>query len=316
MYTLRSDHQWLVGLTHVEQDVFTNVNPAWMMRGRTGVAGSILLSQALLAAFETVPDNFSMHTVHATFLKASKSNMEILYHVERVRTGKRFATRTVFCSEGGTALANLTIGFACDQSAPTDPNLTHAVPMPTDLEAPEDGVDDFAKVYRSSSGGFVQGQRHPIILTDSADPSTRRTRQWIRTIGPEINETRLCQATLLYISDLYILDAPARLFDLKLGLGMPDRVQGGGEESTGEPGAGNVVYMGSLNHTVRVLSLEGYKAHEWTYMEASSEWAGNGRVVVSTRIFTRSGVLVASCRQEGLYKLKSSARASRWVAKM
>lgn len=62
--------------------------------------------------------------------------------------------------------------------------------------------------------------------------------------------------------------------------------------------------MVSLDHTIYFHRPKEFRADEWLYTEMQTPWAGAGRGVVQSRIWTQDGRLVASCFQEGLVRLK------------
>ena len=62
--------------------------------------------------------------------------------------------------------------------------------------------------------------------------------------------------------------------------------------------------MVSLDHTIYFHAPRDVRADEWLFSEMESPWAGDGRGLVLQRIWNRQGVLVASCVQEGLVRLK------------
>lgn len=124
---------------------------------------------------------------------------------------------------------------------------------------------------------------------------------------------------LLYMTDMYVLDTPLRTRGFDIGYGTPDTVEG--EEpatatATTTPATGQATeaspppspsptcrvpddsFRASLSHTVYVHAPAALCASEWLYYETSSPWASDGRVLISSRIFTRSGVLVATSYQE------------------
>ena len=43
---------------------------------------------------------------------------------------------------------------------------------------------------------------------------------------------------------------------------------------------------------------------QWMYSEMWTPWSGDGRGVVGQRIWSREGMLLASCMQEGVVRLK------------
>jgi acyl-CoA thioesterase len=96
----------------------------------------------------------------------------------------------------------------------------------------------------------------------------------------------------MYFSDFVILDAPARLFDLHVGMPvLGDPVQGPDKTP-------DLEFMSSLNHVVHVHDARGFQANEWMFVEIDSPWASGGRSMGRSRIFTRDEKLVATCVQE------------------
>lgn len=58
--------------------------------------------------------------------------------------------------------------------------------------------------------------------------------------------------------------------------------------------------MVSLDHTIYFHDPRGFRADEWMITEMDSPWAADGRGLVTEKIFTREGKLIASCFQEVL----------------
>ncbi|KAL1850674.1 hypothetical protein VTK73DRAFT_9637 [Phialemonium thermophilum] len=62
--------------------------------------------------------------------------------------------------------------------------------------------------------------------------------------------------------------------------------------------------MVSLDHTIYFHEPRRVRADEWMFAEMESPWAGDGRGVVTQRIFSKDGTLLATCIQEGVVRLK------------
>ena len=101
--------------------------------------------------------------MHCYFVLAGNSEMPILYHVERVRSGKSFATRTVQARQRGKVIFTTTISFVRQHSA-GDKVLEHAVTMPP-VPGPVEGKDDLD--YGGSDTGPFQSQRIEILNSAS-----------------------------------------------------------------------------------------------------------------------------------------------------
>jgi acyl-CoA thioesterase len=62
--------------------------------------------------------------------------------------------------------------------------------------------------------------------------------------------------------------------------------------------------MVSLDHSIFFHNPKRFRADEWMLTEMNSPWAGEGRGLVLQRIWSKDGVLIATCTQEGLVRLK------------
>lgn len=100
-----------------------------------------MIAQSLAAAFYTVPDPaatngslFLPHSMHCYFLLAGDAAIPIIYHVERVRNGRSFVTRTVQARQRGRCIFTTTISFVAERS-PEEPCLEHGWDLPSDAIA-------------------------------------------------------------------------------------------------------------------------------------------------------------------------------------
>lgn len=62
--------------------------------------------------------------------------------------------------------------------------------------------------------------------------------------------------------------------------------------------------MVSLDHSIFFHNPRKFRADEWMLTEMNSPWAGEGRGLVLQRIWSKDGILIATCVQEGLVRLK------------
>jgi acyl-CoA thioesterase II len=60
----------------------------WVMRGRRGVSGSVIMSHALLAGKHTIEECYHMHSLHCNYIASSGNEASIQYHVERIKEGR------------------------------------------------------------------------------------------------------------------------------------------------------------------------------------------------------------------------------------
>lgn len=65
-----------------------------------------------------------------------------------------------------------------------------------------------------------------------------------------------------------------------------------------KPPTKEIGMMVSLDHTIYFHSRRGFRADEWIFTETMSPWAGEGRGLVTQKMWTRDGTLIATCIQE------------------
>jgi acyl-CoA thioesterase 8 len=56
--------------------------------------------------------------------------------------------------------------------------------------------------------------------------------------------------------------------------------------------------MVSLDHTIYFHNPRSFRADEWLFSEMETPWSGDGRGLVFQRIYSKDGMLIASCVQE------------------
>jgi acyl-CoA thioesterase 8 len=148
----------LTQLSDIDPDLFTNTRPLWHPPGARGIYGGAAIAQCLSAAQRTVDRDFTVHSMHCYFVLAGNSEIPIIYHVERVRSGKSFATRTVQARQRGKVIFTTTMSFV-RQNSGGEQLVQHATPMP-DVPKPLKGQNDF--VDPTDAGPF-QSQRIDIL---------------------------------------------------------------------------------------------------------------------------------------------------------
>jgi acyl-CoA thioesterase 8 len=148
----------LTQLSDIDPDLFTNTRPLWHPPGARGIFGGAAIAQTLAAAQKTVSPDFTVHSMHCYFVLAGNAEIPIIYHVERVRSGKSFATRTVQARQRGKVIFTTTMSFV-RQNSGGDKKVEHAHPMPK-VQDPSEGLDDM-DVNPDGRSPF-QSQRLPI----------------------------------------------------------------------------------------------------------------------------------------------------------
>lgn len=109
----------------------------------------------------TVPADFAVHSMHCYFVLAGDSEIPILYHVERVRDGRSFITRTVQARQRGRPIFTTTLSFSRVGSG-GEKTIMHAVRKP-DVPLPEDAVPGTVKALSNAGGGPFESRKAGIV---------------------------------------------------------------------------------------------------------------------------------------------------------
>ena len=88
-----------------------------------------MIAHCLSAAHRTVPADFTAHSMHCYFVLAGNPDIPIIYHVEHIREGRSFATRTVQAKQRGNPIFTTTLSFVRENSAGKEV-LRHSLEMP------------------------------------------------------------------------------------------------------------------------------------------------------------------------------------------
>ncbi|KFY88209.1 hypothetical protein V500_06491 [Pseudogymnoascus sp. VKM F-4518 (FW-2643)] len=318
----------LTELSVIGPDIFTNTRPLWHPPGARGVYGGAVIAQCLAAAQRTVPSHFTIHSMHCYFVLAGDSTIPILYHVEHVREGKSFATRTVQARQRGKCIFTTTMSFAREGSGGAE-TVQHAALMPEGITPPEPDLPGSNK--DGSSGPPFESQRIA-ILNGNGEPNAKKTRQWIRARGKISpaggHEAHL--SALAYMSDSYFIGTISRIHNLwrfptpgsaldksiAANPGAAEQMrknktyEGFGDDLDNRNNRPEVGMMVSLDHTIYFHEPRSLKADEWIFTEMESPWSGDGRGLVFQKMWSADGRLIATCIQEGVVRLRQDVPPS------
>lgn len=109
----------------------------------------------------TVPADYAVHSMHCYFVLAGDSEIPILYHVERVRDGRSFVTRTVQARQRGRPIFTTTLSFSRVGSG-GEKTIHHAVSKP-DVPLPEEAEPGSLKALSNAGGGPFESRKAGIL---------------------------------------------------------------------------------------------------------------------------------------------------------
>lgn len=174
--------------------------------------------------------------MHCYFVLAGDATIPVLYHVERVREGRSFATRTVQARQRGRAIFTTTLSFVREGSAGTD-TVDHSSPLPDGVgewldanvgsvqpekkgggakEGANDKEEDDDNDDEDSAASPFEALRMDTLNNEADNPAVKRTRQWLRcrgTISAAAGHQGHLSA-LAYMSDSYFIGTIARVHNL------------------------------------------------------------------------------------------------------
>ncbi|WP_084530372.1 acyl-CoA thioesterase [Nocardia miyunensis] len=256
------------------------------------IYGGQAVGQALIAAGRTVTQERRAHSLHGHFIHPGNPREPVLYHVERVRDGGSFTTRSVRATQGGVTIFLLTASFQRPERGFSHQALETAAPAPEELPEFDDSVDpvylaeaDWLPHLRANIAvDFRFPEEYPRIANARGESRPPRQRAWVRT-STRLAKDHLTQAAgFAYTSDLFLLSSA-----------LPPHAV-----TIDEPG----MQLASLDHSVWLH--EDFRADEWHLYEQEGLWTGGGRGLARGHLYNRNGVLVASTMQEGLLRLATS----------
>lgn len=274
----------LLSLEPIEENLFRgqSVDLGW---GR--VYGGQVLGQALSAAFQTVPDDRHIHSMHAYFLLPGDVSRPVVYDVDRIRDGSSFTTRRVVAIQNGRAILNLSASFHKEESG-----FEHADPMPEapdpeslpdDREKYAEFLDRLPKFLRERALGNNPFQTRTVEAIDdpiAPEPAPPERMYWLKTVAPLSDGLPLHQYLLAYASDNAFLTTALKPHGVTwLSPGMQ---------------------MASLDHAM--WFHRPFRLDDWLLYVIDSPVAVGARAVVRGKFFNRAGELVATTVQEGLVR--------------
>ncbi|MBZ5733656.1 acyl-CoA thioesterase II [Nocardioides sp. TRM66260-LWL] len=265
----------LLDLETIDQNLFRGEQqPSNLER----VFGGQVAAQALVAADRTVDDSYVVHSLHAYFLQPGDTAARIVYDVERLRDGRSFATRRVLARQHGRPIFAMTVDLQRPEEGRDHQDVMPDVPAPEDCLDPRTlpGSDDLAE-WDSVQFRYV-GSSADLLPPDRERPG--RQRFWLRVADRLPDEPLAHTAGFAYLSDLTLMGAALAPHGLRMG--------------------GRHTLVASLDHAI--WFHRPFRVDEWLLYDQVSPAGAGARGLVTARVFTQDGTLVASVAQEALLR--------------
>ena len=272
-------------LERIDTDLYRGTSPD---DGRPRIFGGLVASQSLIAACRTV-EGRRAHSLHSYFLREGDTKIPVIYHVDRIRDGRSFATRRVVARQNGKAIFNLSVSFQADEEG-----LSHQVPMP-EAPPPDDIPSSFERMSEYAAEGhpvfkFLVNIERPIEkrAIDYIDPRNPKPfkgehRLWFKPHGELPDDPVIHQGVLTYATDVQLLDSCIYYH--------------------GRSYLSKDLMLASLDHTI--WFHRPFRFDDWMLYVTHSTNSAGGRGLNFGRIYTKDGVLAASVAQESLMRSRT-----------
>ncbi|HFA48431.1 MAG TPA: acyl-CoA thioesterase II [Bacteroidetes bacterium] len=272
----------LLDLERIEENIFRGQShfTSWKR-----VYGGQVLAQALHAAYQTVPGDRFVHSMHGYFILAGRIDMPIVYDVDRIRDGGSFTTRRIVAIQNGKAIFNAAASFQLEQEGLDHQISMPNVPPPETLVADEKIIEKFKSQMSEAHWSLYKNRPIEFRQVEKFDPLNQQKSEpfrhvWFRSKG-QVRGTKVTHQELLaYASDYNLLVTAA----------LPHLDQLKRQE----------LFFASLDHAM--WFHRDFRIDDWLLYAIDSPSASNSRGFARGNIFTRNGVLVASVVQEGLMR--------------
>jgi len=258
----------LISLKKLEENLFEGKSS---FMGSPNVFGGQVVSQALHAAYQTVPSDRFCHSLHSYFILPGHLEKPIYFEVANLRDGGSFSTRVVTAKQDG---------YEHQEKMPV-------VTPPEELMSWNDVAEQFGSVLPKSIMRFVLAER-PLDFkpVEFVNPFEKKdypnfSNVWLTFNDvPEDLPLPIIQQLIAYSSDYNLLSTAIKPHASKAHFGNTQ--------------------MASLDHSIwfhREPNL-----HDWILVNVESPSANDTRGFTRGNLFNRSGELICSVAQEGLIR--------------
>jgi acyl-CoA thioesterase-2 len=271
-------------LEAIEVNLFRGRSPD---DGFPRIFGGLVIAQALLAAYETVPERIC-HSLHAYFIRPGDVKAPVLYQVERARDGGTFTTRRVAAIQHGEQIFNLAASFQAPEEGFEHQDAMPEAPDPESIPTEADRARELeGKVHPRVLANMMRERPIDVRWPDPQDmfkpvPKAPKKQVWMRARQPIGNDVRMQQAILAYASDMAFMETALRVHGLVWTT----------------PG----LQSASLDHAMWFHHPSNF--NEWHLFDQDSPSTSEGRGLVRGEMFSQDGKLVASVAQECLMRLR------------
>jgi acyl-CoA thioesterase-2 len=253
--------------------------------GSPNVFGGQVLGQSLHAAASTV-EGRRPHSMHALFILPGNHRLPIEYEVERVRDGGSFTTRRVVAFQEGRRIFVMSASFQTSEDG-----LSHQKPAPASVDP--DSLPSSLEKWKQRAASLkrpflpvpVDFRADHAVDIFSGQTRSADKQMWVRAPLRLPDQPLVHESLFAYVSDYGLLSTSLQPHGVFLG---DERLQ-----------------IASLDHTI--WFHRPFRMDEWLLFLMESPNASGGRGLCFAHVYNREGVLVASCAQEGLIRMRDKS---------
>ncbi|MUH60497.1 acyl-CoA thioesterase [Bifidobacterium canis] len=256
------------------------------------VYGGQVISQSLIAASKTVPEDRLPDSIHGYFIAPGDIHQDLLFDVENLRDGHSFSARRVNVTQSHGSILTAIASFQTQGQS----GVEFADPMPTDIPEPESLTSSidmmkpyadqsaFAKYYAQNSPFDIRYISKPIMLgpdKESAAHDDGRQLLWMRANG-DIDVSQTFHRALLALGcDQVMLEPILR----RAGLTVMT------------PG----ISFASIDHSM--WWYRDIDVTKWHLYVQDTPTAAHGRGLSTAKVYSQDGDLVACMVQEVMVRI-------------
>ena len=277
----------ILTLAQIDSHTFSGVSRTI---GSPNVFGGQVLAQALHAAYQTIPKERWVHSLHSYFLLPGDLNVPITYKVTEMRNGGSFSTRRVTALQNDETIFILAASFhKVEEGHEHQEPIKQNIKLPEDLLSWNDMLEHYGDFLPTKMRDFLSIERpvdfKPIEIANPLEQKDLPAVEdvWFKLKGDSKGLSLSTKHEILtYISDYNILNAALKPNASKANFGNTQ--------------------MASLDHSM--WFFRDFDYDDWMLFSAESPSTSGARGFARGNIFTRDGKLVASVAQEGLMRPK------------
>ena len=274
----------LITLRKLEENLFEGKSS---FMGSPNVFGGQVVSQALHAAYQTVPSDRFCHSLHSYFILPGDLEQPIQYDVANLRDGGSFSTRVVTAKQNNVPIFVMASSFQLKQEGYEHQEKMPIVTPPEELMSWNDVAEQFGSVLPKSIMRFVSAER-PLDFkpVEFVNPFEKKDYENFSNVWLTFNEVPenlplpIIHQLIAYSSDYNLLSTAIKPHASKAHFGNTQ--------------------MASLDHSIwfhRTPNL-----HDWILVNVESPSANDTRGFTRGNLFNRSGEMICSVAQEGLIR--------------